>query len=143
MQETTRRYKNIGIITAIVVAIPTFILVQWLFFKPLSLDEQLKRSANILNAACPVKVDEETRLDSATVLPGNVFQYNYTLLHLEQAAVNVESIQQEMQPYLADVVKTNPELKIFRKNNTTMNYCYWDKNGIFLFKIAITPDIYQ
>lgn len=143
MKETSRRYKNIGIITAVVVAVPTFILVQWLFFKPLSLDEQLKRSANILNAACPVLVDEETRLDSVTVLPGNVFQYNYTLVHLEQAAVNVENIQQEMQPYLTNMVKTNPELKIFRKNNTTMNYYYRDKNGVFLFKIAVTPELYR
>jgi hypothetical protein len=51
-------------------------------------------------------------------------------------------MENNLRPILINGVKTNPDMKINRDNNTTMGYYYKDKNGEFLFKILVTPDLY-
>ena len=48
-----------------------------------------------------------------------------------------------MEPTILNVVKTNPDLKIYREHKVTMAYNYVDKKGVFLFKIMITSEKYK
>ena len=87
-------------------------------------------------------VDKETRLDNAVALPNNIFQYNYTLINMEKATTDINRIETYLTPIVINGVKTNPEMKFNRENKTTMGYYYKDKNGEFLFKILVSPDLY-
>ncbi len=88
-------------------------------------------------------VDKDTRLDNAIALPGNILQYNYTLVTLSKAELNLEYIKETFEPKIINSVKTNPDLKIFRANKTTMVYNYNDKEGTFVYRITVTPDLYN
>lgn len=88
-------------------------------------------------------VDQETRLDNAVALPENVFQYNYTLVNMEKASTDASQLENYLKPILINNVKSNPDMKINRDNKTTMGYYYKDKNGEFLFKVLVTPDLYD
>ena len=87
-------------------------------------------------------VDKDTRLDNAVALPGNVFQYNYTLINLNKDEVNPDTVKKYIEPAIINGVRTNPDLKIYRDNKTTMTYSYRDKNGVFILKIPVTPEMY-
>ena len=78
---TNKRKKIIGIIAGIVAFWLTYFAAQQLFFKPASFDAAMMEAANALNKTCPIMVDQDTRLDNAVAIPGNIFKYNYTLVN--------------------------------------------------------------
>lgn len=142
MEQTEKRKKNIGTIIGLVVGAVTLVLVQQFFFKAPTYDQVMMHAASEINKSCPIMVDQETRLDNAVALPENIFQYNYTLVNMEKGAIDVAQLENSLKPTLISNVKTNPDMKINRDNKTTMGYYYKDKNGEFLFKILVTPDLY-
>jgi hypothetical protein len=75
-------------------------------------------------------------------MPNNIVQYNYTLVNLDKYEVNIDTVIKYIKPGLINNVKTNPDLKAYRDNKVTMAYNYKDKNGVFVLKINVTPDLY-
>jgi hypothetical protein len=100
-------------------------------------------AASELNKSCPIMVDKVTRLDNAVALPDNVFQYNYTLVGFDKSQVDEATIRKAIEPGLFNNVRTNPDLKVYREHKTTLAYNYRDKNGSFILKILVTPDLYK
>ena len=139
---TNKRKKTIGTVVGIVVFGLSYFAVQQLFFKPVSFDKAMMQAASELNKTCPIMVDRDTRLDNAVALPDNIFQYNYTLVNLDKSEVNIDTVKKYFEPGLINNVKTNPDLKAYRDNKVTMAYYYKDKNGEFVLKISVTPDLY-
>ena len=135
--------KIIVLIVGILAFVLAYYAVQQIFFKESSFNEVMIEAANGLNESCPIMVDSETRLDNAVVLPGNIFQYNYTLVNSEKYEVNIPEMENYLEPLLVNNVKTNPDLKIYRDNNVTMTYYYKDRFGESLMKISVTPDKYK
>ena len=90
-----------------------------------------------------MNVDEYSRLDSATALGKTNFNYYYTLFDTERSEVNLDTVNKYIRTGIIENVKTNPELRAFRKNRITMDYSYFDKNGEFVTKISVTPDLYS
>jgi hypothetical protein len=133
--------KIIVTIAGIVAFGLTYFGAQQLFKAP-SFDKAMMEAASELNKTCPIMVDQDTRLDNALALPDNIFQYNYTLVNLEKSEVNVDTVKKYVEPGLINNVKTNPDLKVYRDNKVTMAYNYRDKNGVFVLKINVTPDLY-
>jgi hypothetical protein len=117
--------------------------VQQFVFKAPSFDKELMKAASELNEACPIMVDQETRLDNAISLPGKIFQYNYTLVNVVKDSLDLQVFEEYMNPMLFNNVKTNPDLEDFRNNKVTIAYNYVDKFGVFLTKISIAPNQYQ
>jgi zinc-ribbon domain len=121
----------------------SYFAVQQIFFRPPSFDKAMMTVASELNKTCPFMVDKETRLDNAVALPNNIFQYNYTLINIDKSQIDEATVKNAMTPGLINNVKTNPELRIYREHKTTLAYNYRDKNGSFILKISVTPDLYQ
>ena len=119
-----------------------FYFTQSTFFKP-SMDKVMAESASEINKTCPFMVDKDTQLDNAVALPENIFQYNYTLLNLEKASMNIQEFRNYMIPNSISYVKKTPEMKYFRDNNVTVNYYYKDKNGEYLTTISVKPEDYN
>jgi len=113
--------------------------------KPLSqsFDEVIKASVKEVNKTCPFMSDSETRLDKAIAVPGNIIQFNCTLVNYAKSELNIEEFKKVVEPILIKNAKTSPQASVFRKYKTTMNYSYVDKNGVFLLLISITPDKYE
>lgn len=120
----------------------TFFVAQQIYLKATSFDKELMQVAIVYNSSCPLMVDEETRLDNVVALPENIFQYNYTLVNMTKEEVKVDTLKKYLEPVIVNNVKTNPDLVIFREKKTTLNYYYKDKNGEFIHKISVTPDMY-
>ncbi|NOT73759.1 MAG: hypothetical protein HOP08_02440 [Cyclobacteriaceae bacterium] len=134
--------KVIGIIVGIAAFALSYFAVQQIFFKKAGLDKALMEAASEINKACPVMIDKDTRLDNAVAMPGNIFQYNYTLINLDKSEVNVDTVKKYIEPGLINGVRTSPEMKGFRDNKVTIAYNYRDKNGVFVIKMDVTPELY-
>lgn len=117
--------------------------VQHFFFKPPSFNKELMTVANEISKACPIMVDQETRLDNAIALPDNSFQYNYSLINYHASELNVDTLRKYVEPGIINSVKSRPELELFRENKTTLIYSYSDKVGVYVFKIIVKPEMYE
>jgi hypothetical protein len=142
MESPDKKKKNIQTVVGMITGALALVLVQHFFFKAPTYDQVMMKAASEINKSRPMMVDQDTRLDNAVALPANIFQYNYTLVNLEKAKTDVSQIENYLTPILINNVKTNPDMKINRDNKTTMGYYYKDRNGEFLFKILVTPELY-
>lgn len=112
------------------------------FFKP-SIDKQLVEFANELNKTCPMNIDEYTILKNVVPLPNKTIQYNYTLIGITKAEVNLDTVKKYVFPAVLQNAKSNPDMKLFRDNKVTLDYYYADKNGEFVTEYIVKPDMYK
>lgn len=144
-----KRKKRRNLIIGLVVAFTvvglmgaTFLSMQKVI-KPFFTGKVLETAVSEVNKKCPMMVDQYTRLDSASVVPDNSMQYNYTLINTELGEVNQDTVKKYVFPEIIKNVKTSPELKVFRDLKTTFIYSYRDKNGLAILKFPVTPEMYQ
>ena len=140
-EEKSKKGKTIGIIIGMIVFALTYYGTQQLFKK--DLESELKSVALELNKQTPMKVDQFSRLDSASTIGKTNLIYYYTLTEIEKSEVNLDTVNKYIRPNIIENVKNNPDLKIFRDNNITMDYKYYDKNGEFATEISVTPELYK
>jgi hypothetical protein len=140
-KEKRKKGKAIGIVIGMAVFALSYYGVQKFFKK--DLESELKNAAFELNKETPIQIDQYMRLDSASTKGKTNFIYYYTLLEVEKFEVNLDTVNKYLRPNIIENVKSNSELKVYRKNNITMDYNYYDKNGIFVTEISITPDLYK
>jgi hypothetical protein len=108
-----------------------------------SIDKALMDMAKEYNESCPEMTDEGTRLDNVTAFPGNIIQFNFTLVNFEKSAIDFEAVKKNLEPNIIIYIKSSPEMKFIRENKTTVNYSYKDNTGKLLFTISIKPDQYR
>jgi len=140
---TENKQKQIKTLLGFAVGVVVMFLMQQYLFKAPSFDKQMVQLASELNKTCPMMIDAETRWDNTVALPGNTFQYNYTLINLLKDSTDLERIEEYLNPIILNTIKTNPDLKLFRDNNVIMSYNYKDKNSIHLFKLTFSPEQYK
>ena len=88
-------------------------------------------------------IDSLTRLDNTIGLPGKVLQYNYTLVTIDRSNGDTTRIKAFIEPRILNTIKTSLQMKYLREHETTFNYYYRDKNGMYYFSLSITPDKYK
>lgn len=144
----------LGVVVGIVVLVLAFNAGKKVFSKKTSTDKELTskqsdfdkvliQTSNEINKSCPMLVDQETRLDNTDVLPGKTLIYNYTLLNLEKSQISVDTIKKYVDPTILNLVRTSPDMQVFRDNETTFKYLYKDKIGAFVYELTITPEMYN
>lgn len=104
---------------------------------------ELNQTVEELNKITPLKVDEFTRLDSISSFKRKSLTYYYTLLQVNKSEVNIDSIKNYLKPNIIKSVKNSNELKVYKTNNISMNYLYYDLNGEFITAIEVTPELYK
>lgn len=140
-EEKSKKGKAIGAIVGTIAFALSYFGVQQLFKK--DLESELKNAALELNKQAPIQIDQFSRLDSASTKGKTNFIYHYTLFDLEKSEVNLDTVNKYIRPNLIENIKNSPELKVYRDNNITMDYEYYDKNGAFVTKISVTPELYK
>lgn len=106
-------------------------------------DKGMELVANEMNKSCPVMVDAETRLDNVEIIPGNIFQFNYTLVNTENGSIDTTQVKNYLEPVIIQNIKSSPQMTLQREHKTTMNFVYKDKNGAYLFQISVAPEKYR
>ena len=137
----SKRGKYIGFGVGAIAFVLTFYGVQQIF-KP-DLEAELKEVALELTRKSPMQIDRFTRLDSASSAGKTNLMYYYTLFDIDKSEVNLDTVNKYIRPGIIENVKTHPDLKVYRDNNITLDYNYYDKNGNFVTEISVTPDLYR
>lgn len=143
LRENRKLNSMIGLIVGAVFFSLSYYGVQQIFFRPPSFDKAMMATAGELNKSCPIMVDEHTRFDNAVAMANNSFQYNYSIVDVEATAINPDTLKKYILPGIVNNVKTSPDLKFIRDHKTTLIYNYRDKNGVFVLKINVTPEMYN
>ncbi len=140
-ENKSKKGKTIGIVVGMLAFVLSYLGVQQLFKK--DLETELKNAALELNKQTPMQIDEYSRLDSASTKGKTNFIYHYTLFDLEKSEVNLDTVNKYIRPSIIENVKNSPELKFYRDNEITMDYKYYDRNGVFVTEINVTPELYK
>jgi hypothetical protein len=134
-----RFLKIIGIITAVVLIA---IIAQKLFFNGSSVDKDVADFVRVMNKTCPDMIDPETRLDKVLATSDKNLQFNYTLVHLIKDSIPIISMKRYMEPIILEKIKNSSTLRRFLKKDLTWIYSYNDRNGVFVFKVTYTPEMF-
>jgi hypothetical protein len=103
----------------------------------------LQQTIKIINSTCPKQLDEQTRLDSAGYLPGNVFAEYFTLITIERSAIDTATSKPTVEASILSNLKANAGYATFKSANVTFAFIYKDKAQAPVFTINITPEQYN
>ena len=107
------------------------------------LNKRLTRMAAELNESTPVMLDQYARFDKASVVTGNMFQYQYTVLNTKNPDSLVDIGLQSLRENIRNEFSTNPQLAVFKENNVVLVYVYKDENNLTIRTLRIDPEEYQ
>ena len=94
-----------------------------------AVDKVLVKVSAQMNSKLPIAVDNDTRLDSVSAVPGQHFIYHYTLVSLNAGDVSPERFQNSVKPQLKNRLCDSTEMQNFLKNGVTISYLYKGKDG--------------
>ncbi len=140
-ESSKKNVKLISIVVGIILFAVAYYGIQE--FSKNDFQDEMEKAAIELNKKLPVQVDKFSRLDSASTKSNSNFTYHYTLLNIEKSEVYPDSVYKYMKPGIIENIKTNPDLKMYRDNDITMEYRYYDKNGDFAVNISVPPNLYK
>jgi hypothetical protein len=110
--------KGTVIVVGLIVGI---LLFQHYVSKKTSFHDMLVKTAEELNRNCPMMADNDTRLDSAVALPGNILQYNYTFINLVKDSLDAELLSYSLKPAMIGNARKNRTWSFSEK--TTLLFC--------------------
>ncbi len=104
--------------------------------KPL-LSDELIELANNINEHAPVVIDSTTRFDNMVALSDYKLQYNYTLLQVVKSDVDTAVLFSTGKEYMLNMMKSNPQVSVFKKNGIDIWASYSDKNGVYIGTVKL------
>lgn len=138
-EKKKKRNASIGVVIGVCVAmIVSALFTQNNHFSDNDLLKEVKKGNNL----CPMLIDEFTRIDSFSMPKSKTFMQHATIDIIKEEA-NLDTIRKYIEPGLLENAKTNPQLKLARKNNITIVYSFNDINGEIFYEYTITPDMYK
>lgn len=148
MQDKKNKRKQ-NILLLLVIGTALALAVYFQFFLSENADEVKTEITELVvkyNKNCPLTIQQGIRLDSVS-LPKlseeRAVQYNLTLMNVEKETAEINVIHTEIEKSLLSTAKANPGLQVFRDNDYTLIYSYYDKKKVFLFDVKILPDQYK
>lgn len=94
-----------------------------------ALDDVLVKVSQQMNKKMPIPVDNDTRLDSVSTVPGKHLIYHYTLVNVNASDVSADTFHAVIEPQLKSRLCANTDMQNFLKHGVTVSYLYKDKNG--------------
>lgn len=143
-EKQSKRKQNILLLIGIGIALVLVAYFQFYLSKSVKeVNTEVTELIAKYNKNCPLTIQEGIRLDSVSLPEERTVQYNLTLLNVEKEKAEINIIQEEIEKSLISTSKANPGLQVFRDNDYTLIYNYYDKKKVALFKIRILPDQYK
>ncbi len=97
-----------------------------------SANQNLFAAAKEINKKCPMPIDENTRMDSASVYNEFMITYHYTVHTVNSKDVDLKKFKATMETTMNAKYKADAQLAVYRDNNIAIAYDYKDNNGTFL-----------
>jgi|GEM_PF-776571 len=129
----------LGIIFGIILVA---VVTQYVAKPTLDIDQSLAIVASEINKNCPMYIDQDLRMDNTMAMPNKTLQYNYTIVNYAKEELNLEMLETTLFTGILENIQTNPDMKEMRDAKVTFNYYYKDKNGVYVTKYVVTPDMY-
>jgi len=107
-----------------------------------AVDKQLANTAIEINKSMPKMAGEHVQIDRAVAMPGKVLEYDYTLVDIDVAHMDVPRFEQAFKPNLLEKIKTAPELAPLRELGVTFAFSIQDKNGRKVGRYEFGPKDY-
>ncbi|HEU4788760.1 MAG TPA: hypothetical protein VFS71_03670 [Flavobacterium sp.] len=143
MEEKQRKKKLlIRKIIKIIVVVVLIGVAQYYFVKEKPGGNELTVLVTKYNAACPMMISDDIRMESVNQLPDNTVQYDFTLVRVLKGSIDVAALKKSIEKEILTTSKTNPSLEAFRDNDSTVIYHYMDSNQENLFIVTLTPEMY-
>jgi hypothetical protein len=144
MEEKKRKKKLlVRKIIQINIVVVLISVAQYYFVKDKTVGKELTALVTKYNTACPIMISNDIRMEGVNTLPHNIVQYDFTLIYVQKESADLEAFKKSIEKEIMTSSKTNPSLEAFRDNGSTVIYNYKDSNQEELFKITLTPDMYQ
>lgn len=140
------KFKNITMKNVVKFSLITSVFLLISCNKEKTINDELKEAAASMNKLTPQILNDGVRLDSVLAQGDKIFKYNYTLTEDVKENVTpdqIEAFKNEAKQGALGVVKTSSDMEIFRENNVTLKYSYYDKNGKPTADFTITPEEYK
>lgn len=102
-------------------------------------DAALVRAVETVSKLAPQMVDAETRLDGATVEPGRVFSYNYTMTVSKRSDIDMKYFNNVFAADLRTKVCANKALHPMFKLQVPLAYSYRGADGKPIGRVVVTP----
>lgn len=106
-------------------------------------DEELKTIANSYNTHCPIKISDDTRLDSVYSLPGKILVYKYTLTLLDVGSFDRKQFEGDRKGFIASGIKSADDMAYLRTLKVVFHYEYHSQEGRILAHIVVEPKDYE
>lgn len=145
--------KILGSVGAVAVFVVVFVVVRSLSYdattsiidgtqgnKTELTSEIMNQVAEDINKELPKMVDSETRLDSVYG-EENTLGYKYTLVNTSLSEIDANILSANIRTRIVNSVCTTPDMAIYVKNKATINYNYYDKDGLFIDLISVNTEI--
>ncbi|KEI71305.1 hypothetical protein [Endozoicomonas elysicola] len=100
--------------------------------------EGFELAAQQLNAMTPLMVDEETRMEKATVGPGALMTYHYTFPNFTAKDIDINIMRAGVFPIIRDGVCDSAEMKPSLQYGGKYAYSYSGNDGVHIMKFVIT-----
>ena len=143
-EKQSKRKQNILLLIGIGIALVLVAYFQFYLSKGVKeVNTEVTELIAKYNKNCPLTIQEGIRLDTVSLPEERTVQYNLTLLNVEKEKAEINIIQEEIEKSLISTAKANPGLQVFRDNDFSLIYNYYDKKKVALFKIRILPDQYK
>ncbi len=104
------------------------------------LAEGFEVAAKQINESAPTMVDEETRMDRASVGPGALLTYHYTILNYSSSDIDSGVIKSNVFPLVKSGVCSNKDMKPSLQYGGTYAYSYSGSDGVLIDKFTIDSD---
>jgi hypothetical protein len=101
------------------------------------LAEGFEAAAKQINESAPTMVDEETRMDGASVGPGALLTYHYIFPNYSSNDVDSGLIQSNVLPYVKRGVCSSKEMKPSLQYGGKYTYSYSGNDGVLIGEFTI------
>lgn len=103
---------------------------------------QVERFVNSVNFKCPFMVDEDTRMDSVSIMPDSTFRYDYTLIKQTRDNIDIEGLTNYIGPRILREATNSSTMQLHRDYKLRLVFYYRDRNGDFVTQIVLNPEDY-
>ncbi|WEK37189.1 MAG: hypothetical protein P0Y53_06725 [Candidatus Pseudobacter hemicellulosilyticus] len=110
-----------------------------IIFSPAPVSQQLDKVASNINKRCPLVVDSMITLTNCVATSDYRLHYNYQLTTLYKEDVDTVSMIFSARENMINILKTDPNLAVFKKHDISVSASYYDKTGVYVCGVAVLP----
>jgi len=106
------------------------------------LNKELIQLTSEWNKHAPLMLNADIRIDNLIAGVEKTLQVSVTIVSMTKDELS-DSVLTKCKAILLDLVKTDPEMEIFRQKKVSILFMYKDMNGSYICDVTLTPDMYN